>query len=313
MTDIALSAPATYAQEKSAQSLDAGERRKLLRKRLFILFGALLVVGAAAYGGWWLWLGQRYISTDDAYVAADSAAITPQVAGTIRDVLVTDTMHVKRGDILVRLDPADSELAYAQGQANYAQAVRRVRQYFANAAQAEAQVVARGSDLKRATLDYHRRVVLAQGGWIANEQLTTQRNTFETASADLTAAQQTLAAQQALITGADVDHNPEVLAAKAALERARLDLARTVIRAPIDGVVAQNSGADRSARAGRPDPDERRAGGSRLCRRQFQGRPANARARRTERDTHVRSLRLARCFPRRASKAWAAARARPLP
>ena len=241
MTDIAISNPSAFVREKPAGSMGAGMQLKFQRKQLFMVFGALLFVVAVASGGWWLWLGQRYISTDDAYVAADSAAIAPQVAGTISEVPVTDTMHVKRGDVLVRLDPADSELAYTQSQANYAQALRHVQQYVANAAGAEAEVIARSSDLKRATLDYHRRVVLAQGGWIATEQLTTERNTFETAAANLTAAQQALAAQRALISGADVDHNPEVLAAKALMDKARLDLARTVIRAPFDGVVAQKA------------------------------------------------------------------------
>src|SRR5207244_12926295 len=57
----------------------------------------------------------------------------------------------------------------------------------------------------------------------------------------LVAARETLAAQQALIRGTDVDHNPEVLQAKAAVDTARLNLARTVIRAPFDGVVAQKT------------------------------------------------------------------------
>jgi membrane fusion protein (multidrug efflux system) len=50
-----------------------------------------------------------------------------------------------------------------------------------------------------------------------------------------------LTSQHALIAGGDAAHNPEVLAAKAALEKAQLDLDRTIIRAPIDGVVAQNT------------------------------------------------------------------------
>src|SRR4029077_5537802 len=107
--------------------------------------------------------------------------------------------------------------------------------------EAAAQVVAHQSDLARATLDYDRRVVLAKDGVIASEQLTTYKNTFETARANLVAAQQTEAAQQALIHGSDVEHNPEVLAAKAALDTAQLNLSRTVIRAPFDGVVAQKA------------------------------------------------------------------------
>jgi membrane fusion protein (multidrug efflux system) len=70
--------------------------------------------------------------------------------------------------------------------------------------------------------------------------LTTARNVLETARAGYAAAQQAELSQQALIRGVDTDHNPEVLAAKAALDKASLDLSRTAIRAPFDGVVAQN-------------------------------------------------------------------------
>jgi len=239
MADVALSAPSAYVREKPAKSVDADARRKLLRRQLFIVFGALLAAGGLAWGAWWLIVGQNYISTDDAYVAADSAEITPQINGTISEVPVTYTMHVKRGQVLVRLDAADSEIAYAQAAANYAQATRHVHQYFSNADEAASQVSARSSDLERATLDYHRRVVLAQGGWISREQLDTYRNAYETARAGLAAAQQALDSQQALVRGSDVGNNPEVLAAKAAMDKARLDLSRTVIRAPFDGVIAQ--------------------------------------------------------------------------
>ncbi|MDB5978300.1 MAG: EmrA/EmrK family multidrug efflux transporter periplasmic adaptor subunit, partial [Nevskia sp.] len=53
--------------------------------------------------------------------------------------------------------------------------------------------------------------------------------------------QHQLVAQRALIVGTDANHNPEVLAAKAALDKANVDLERTVIRAPVDGIVAQNT------------------------------------------------------------------------
>ncbi len=243
MADVAIAGPnvSAYARQKPDNALDADARRKQLRKRLFITFGALLLFGAVGWGGWWLWIGQRYVSTDDAYVAADSAQITPQISGTIREIPVADTTHVRRGQVLVRIDPADAQLALAQAQANYGQAARRVTQYFANAREAAAQVEARGSDVQRATLDYQRRVALMQAGAIAAEQLSNARNALDTARAGLAAAQQSLASQQALIRGTDVDHNPEVLAAKAALDTAKLNFGRTVIRAPFDGVVAQKT------------------------------------------------------------------------
>jgi membrane fusion protein (multidrug efflux system) len=243
MADAAFADTATsaYLRKEPKQAVDPAARLRLLRRRMFISFGALLALIGLTYGVWWYVSGLGTISTDDAYVNADSAQITPQISGTVSDVLVSDTMHVKRGQVLLRIDPADTQLAYEQAQATYAQTVRRVEQYFANAAQAAAQVTARNSDVTRAGEDYRRREELGRGGYIATEQVTNYRNTYETARADLAAAQQTLVAQQALIRGTDVAHNPEVLVAKAALDTAALNLSRTEIRAPFDGVVAQRN------------------------------------------------------------------------
>jgi membrane fusion protein (multidrug efflux system) len=243
MSDVAISNSAAFSflSDKRTKTVDPQTRRKLLRKRLFVGFGGLLLLGAVGLGGWWYTIGQRYISTDNAYVGADTAQITPQIGGTVREVLVSDTVRVKRGQVLVQLDPADAELELAQAQANYGQAVRRVQQYVANADEANAQVAARSSDFQRASENYERRVVLARDGVIAREQLTNARSDFETARAGLAAAQQALASQQALVRGTDIEHNPEVLASKAAMEKAQLDLERSVIRAPFDGVVAQRS------------------------------------------------------------------------
>ena len=245
MTDVAIAADADVSAllgpAEAVKTVDTAARRKQLRRRLFTMFGALLLVGAAAGGAWWYVTAQRYVSTDDAYVDADSAQITPQVNATIQDVPVTDTTHVKRGQVLVRLDASDAALALAQAQANYGEALRHVRQYFANSGEAAAQIAARESDVTRTKLDYDRRLTLAQQNAISAEQLSTARNAYETAQADLIAAQQMLAAQQALIHGTDVEHNPEVLASKAALDTAKLDLTRTMIRAPFDGVVAQKT------------------------------------------------------------------------
>jgi membrane fusion protein, multidrug efflux system len=230
-----------FVREKPEKQVDTAARRKMLRKRLFIAFGAFLAIVGLAYGGWWYWTGLRYISTDDAYVGADSAQITPQINGTVASVAVSNTAHVKGGQALVTIDPADTQLAYEQAEATYAQTVRRVQQYFANAGQAAAQIAARASDVTRASQDYDRRVALARAGAIANEQVTDFRNTYETAEADLVAARQTLASQEALIRGTDVAHNPEVLAAKSAVDTAKLNLSRTVLRAPFDGVIAQKN------------------------------------------------------------------------
>jgi membrane fusion protein (multidrug efflux system) len=220
--------------------LSAAEARNLIRRRLFMLLGGAVATVAVASLEWWYIVSLGYVSTDDAYVDASVAEITPLTAGPVRAVPVHDTQSVRRGDILVVIDPADQQIALAQAEANYSQAVRRVRQYFADAAAASAQVQAREADLARAELDNRRRAALASTGAVSGDELTSARNALETARANLATAKGQAAAQLALIQGRGVDDNPEVLAAKAALDAARLALTRTVLRAPIDGIVAQS-------------------------------------------------------------------------
>jgi membrane fusion protein (multidrug efflux system) len=220
---------------------DADASRLRLRKRMFAGLGGLVLVAALAAGGWWYVVSSRYASTDNAYVDASSAQITPRVAGTLESVPVNDTQAVKSGDVLAIIDPSDARLTLAQAQANYNLAQQHVAQYFANVDAAAAQLNARRGDLERAKQDYGRRASLASTGAVSGDELTTARNGLQTAQAGVLQAVNQLTSQKALIAAGDAAHNPEVLNAKAALDKAKLDLDRTVIRAPIDGVVAQNT------------------------------------------------------------------------
>jgi membrane fusion protein (multidrug efflux system) len=77
----------------------------------------LVLVGGLAYGGY-LWHHSRtHVSTDDAYVAAHIAPISARIPGTVIEVAVDDNQDVKAGDVLVRLDPKDYEVALAQARA----------------------------------------------------------------------------------------------------------------------------------------------------------------------------------------------------
>jgi len=238
-----------------------------LRKPLFALLAVVIVFAALAWGAYYVLIASHYISTDDAYVGADVAAITPQVAGQVAEVKVQDTQAVKAGDVLVVLDPADAKLAVESAQAEYGRAVRRVQQELANNQAASATVLARHADLERAKaqlaaaesdvdrthIDLQRREALAQSGAVSGEELTTAKNAYQTAQANLAAvkaagaqavadktiAEGQLASAQALTQGADIQSNPEVAAARAMLNTALLNQSRTTIRAPFDGVIAR--------------------------------------------------------------------------
>ena len=244
-------------------------KRKNTRGRLFGILAAVIVVAGVIWGLYYVLVASHYVSTDDAYVGADTAQVTSQVPGQVQEVKVSDTQHVKAGDVLLVIDPADAKLAEAQAEADYGRAIRNVRQSMATTSQLGAQVSARDADLLRAKaqlsaaqsdvdrtkIDLQRRQALAASGAVSGEELTTAKNAYATAVANLeatraagvqaqanrVAAQSQQEAQAALTEGASVEQNPQVAAAKAMLDTARLNLERTVIRAPFEGVIGRRN------------------------------------------------------------------------
>jgi membrane fusion protein (multidrug efflux system) len=237
------------------------------RKRLFTLLAAVIVVIAVLWFFYWLLIGSARIFTDDAYVQADTAQVTALVAGPIVAAPAGETQFVRKGEVVAVIDPADYRLAEARAQAQLGQAERKVQGYYANedvaAAQSEArssdlsrsqaQLASARSDLVRAEAEYARRRSLAGTGAVSADELTEAQNHRQTAQAAVTAAEAALGqaranvsaagaqrqAARVLVQGADLTTNPEVAAARAQLNQAQLDLQRTVVRAPVDGIIAK--------------------------------------------------------------------------
>jgi membrane fusion protein (multidrug efflux system) len=67
--------------------------------------GVIVLAAAAYFVGPWLYLMLNTVSTDDAYVNGHVTFVAPRVAGQVKEVLVDDNKHVKKGQLLVRLDP----------------------------------------------------------------------------------------------------------------------------------------------------------------------------------------------------------------
>lgn len=248
---------------------EARKKPNILRKRLLGgIAGAVLLAGVG-YGGWYALVGSHHISTDNAYVGADTASVTPMIAAQVARVAVSDTQSVRKGDILVQLDDSDARIALAQAEADLAKARRQYGQTSATStalaaqvdarnadiARARAQLVSAQADYERARVDLARRQRLAPNGAVSGEELTSATNAYSSAKAALElaragvaqasstkgAASGELAANNALISGTTAATAPEVLAAQARVAQAQLDLQRTVIRAPIDGVVTRRN------------------------------------------------------------------------
>jgi len=248
-------------------AVQAQADRKAARKKWLRRLAIVVAVIAIAWLLWYVLIGRNHVSTDNAYVNAEMAQVTPLISGQAIAINVKDTQAVKRGDILVQIDPTNARIAVAQAEAELAEARRRFHQAVATTSALSAQVTARGADIAqaqaqlkaaqaefgKAQIDLQRRQALAESGAVSGEELTSARNAHTAAESQLaaarasvaqaqstrTSAQGEFAASDALVRGSSEDTDPAVLAAKAKLEAAQLDLDRTIIRAPVDGVVAK--------------------------------------------------------------------------
>ncbi|MDG2004700.1 MAG: HlyD family efflux transporter periplasmic adaptor subunit [Novosphingobium sp.] len=237
-------------------------RRKWLTRLAFVVLAA-----AICWALWYVLFGRNHVSTDNAYVNAEMAQVTPAISATVLEIKVKDTQHVKRGDVLVLLDTITSRIALAEAEAQLAEARRQFRQTVATTGALAAQVQSRSAeiagaraqldgaqaDLDKAKIDLGRRETLARSGAVSGEELTDARKSLASARAAVSTARAGVAmaksnrssaegeftANRALVRGSTEETDPGVLAAKAKVDDARVDMKNTIIRAPVDGVVSQ--------------------------------------------------------------------------
>ncbi|WP_313518263.1 HlyD family efflux transporter periplasmic adaptor subunit [Pseudomonas sp.] len=228
-----------HAENNGAEQNDnksSGKRRTLLISLALVVI--LAVLGVYLYH---LFYGRFHENTDDAYVNGNLVQITPQVTGTVVSIGADDGDYVEQGQVLVRFDPSDSEVALQSAEANLARTVRQVRGLYSTVDSYKAQVASRKTDVERARADFQRRQKLAQGGAISQEELSHARDTLNSAQSALNSAQQQLDTNAALVDETDVASHPDVKAAAAQMRQAYLDEARSSLVAPVSGYVAQRS------------------------------------------------------------------------
>ena len=263
MTDVQNTLPNAPSTDQTSDAELKAKRKKALSIVALFLMIALVIFLI------WKFFFNDTVSTENAYVGAETASITSMVTGQVAEVLVSDTQHVKKGQLLVQIDPRDAEIAVAQAKAELIKAQRQYKQTAANSSSlnaqiyvsddaiqsAAAQVVKAQADLTKVQEEYNRRVQLRSTGAISQEELSTSKNAVNTAKAALEvanaslaqaksnqkAAQSNLEANQALIQGANENSTPDVLVAQARLNQALLDLERTKVKAPLDGVVTRRN------------------------------------------------------------------------
>ena len=215
-------------------------KKRVNRYRRALLVGGPALVAVVAIVLYLL--GGRYVSTDDAYVQAARVEISANISARVIEVGVRDNQTVHAGQILFKLDPRRFEIAVADAEAQLALARLKIQSLQAAYRRYQADEKAAESALAYQQREYDRQTKLAASGIASHAQLDQTTQNLDSARQHLAAAIEQTASAFADLGGnptAPVDSHPSVQQAQAVLDRARLDLSYTVVRAPINGIVTK--------------------------------------------------------------------------
>jgi membrane fusion protein (multidrug efflux system) len=226
---------------------------QVLWRRLGVaLFAILLALGFVALATirWDAWVGSADTQvTDDAYIRSDLTHLSSRVAGEVLVVAVNDYQHVKAGDLLVEVDPADYQAQVAQAEAGVAAAqaaldnlANQVELQYATIAQGEAGRISAEAHALEAKQEQERQEALMQTSSGTRQKVEQTVADYARAQADVRASRAVIAEehhQLEVLAGTKKQRTADLQAAVAKLTSARLQLGYTRIVAPFDGVVGE--------------------------------------------------------------------------
>jgi membrane fusion protein (multidrug efflux system) len=230
--------PATLAAPADVAIASRPGRRLLVRA---VFMGLLPLLAVLALLAWYLH-GGGSVETDNAYVKSDKIAISAEVAGPVTEVLVRDNEAVAAGRVLFRLDPAPYRVALAEAEAKVAQVRNDLAALAATHRQKQAEIILANTRLAFARQEQLRQADLVARGFVSSSRFDEARQASDLAAQQLPVLEQELQRIAVTLGGrvdAPIARHPSMLAARAELDRAQLDLARTEVRAALPGVASR--------------------------------------------------------------------------
>jgi len=226
------------------------ERRVLARLVMWSL--PFIVILATLF----VWLSSgRYVSTDNAYVKGDRAQIATELSGIIVEVPVQENQHVSRGQLLFKLDDQSYRAALARIDAEIESARADIRGLRAQWRTKREEIKAASSQLNFAQAEFDRQSDLAEKKIASTQKLQETRMGLEVARQRISAAEEDLLRIEAALAGdpkIHPDDHPKVKQLMAARDEALLQLRRTTIESPLDGIVSKRPVPGSYATAGVP-------------------------------------------------------------
>lgn len=226
-------------------------RKRRIRKLVLVLVALAAVLGGG-YEGWHWWtVGRFMVSTDDAYVAADTTVLAAKVAGYVTEVAVDDNQRVRAGDLIARIDDGDYRLSVQADEnrvATQQSTIDRIGQQIlaagASVDQANAEVSSAEAELTRTAQVLERQRKLATSHYASQQAVDTAIAEHDRATAGLAGAKAALAAAEANVSVLEAQRTEAertLAELRTTLAQAERELSFTEVRAPVDGVVGNRA------------------------------------------------------------------------
>jgi membrane fusion protein, multidrug efflux system len=228
-------APGVQPHEPPAEAKELQSRRNWKRWGLFALLPLALIVGC-----YWYVTGGRVMSTDDAYVEADTVGISTDVPGIVKEIDVTNNQHVDPGEILYRLDPQQFQIALDNAKANLAQTALTIDSMKQDYKRMLSDAAAQQGQVALDQVTYDRNATLLPSGTTSKATYDQARYTLETDKNKLESLRQQAAVQLAKLAGdpdIPVTQHPQYLQVKAQVDEAQRQLDHSIVKAPFAGTV----------------------------------------------------------------------------
>ncbi len=210
-------------------------RRSRVRSGLFALLPLALIVGC-----YWYVTGGQIISTDDAYVEAETVGMSTDVSGIVKEVNVTENQHVAAGEVLYRLDPRQFQIALDNAKAKLAETALTIDSMKQDYTRMLSDAAAQQGQVELDEATYARNAVLLPTGATSKATYDQAHFTLETDKNKLESLRQQAAVQLARLAGnpeIPVTQHPQYLQAQAQVDEAQRQLDHTVVTAPFAGIV----------------------------------------------------------------------------
>ncbi|MDR4494324.1 MAG: HlyD family efflux transporter periplasmic adaptor subunit [Nitrospirales bacterium] len=209
------------------------------RNRRLALVALILFAAALAYGGYWWYYARFWVWTDNAFVAGNLVTLEAQATGIITQVLVEETQHVEKGDLLIRLDEHQAQAKLGRTRGLLGGEVRRIAALFAKRRQIQQKFTSRVARLDLVRHDVARFREALPSGAISEQVLENALDQMRALQAEVREIREEFQSITAEVGGVTIVHHPAVEAAKHEFITAYLEYIRQRIRAPASGYVAK--------------------------------------------------------------------------